>query len=200
MFSLWFIGRTSESILGRKRFILLYFVSAVFAGLLSVLLSWYFGFGILERVFGSPNIAMVGASGAIFGLAGVLAALIPRSRVYLLAGPLFAIIVSSVLEKFVSNSFLLSLLNLAVTAYILICLFSIFSFNPRYSKLSLPLSIPLWCLPFVAIVPLMIASIFVEMYIGNVAHLGGFLVGLIYGLILRSRYPQKTRMLQRMFR
>lgn len=200
MFSLWFIGRTSENILGRKRFISLYFISAVFAGLLSVMLSWYFGFGLGERVFGSPNIAMVGASGAIFGLAGVLAALIPRSKVYLLTGPLFAIIISSILDRFVSSSLLLGLLDFAVTAYIIVCLFSMFSFNPRYSKLALPFSIPLWFLPFVAILPLMIASLFVELYIGNVAHLGGFLVGLVYGLYLRSKYPQKTMMLQRMFR
>jgi membrane associated rhomboid family serine protease len=200
MFSLWFIGSTTEKILGRKRFISIYILSGVIAGVLSATLAWFFGFGVLERIFGSPNIAMVGASGAIFGLAGVLAALIPRAKVYLLTGPLFAIILGGLIEYFVKNSIVSGIINIILTAYIFFSIFSMFSFNPRSRNWSLPLSIPLWVLPFVSIFPLMIIGMFVQLNIGNVAHLGGFLVGLIYGWILRNKYPQKTAMLQRYFR
>jgi membrane associated rhomboid family serine protease len=31
--------------------------------------------------------------------------------------------------------------------------------------------------------------------IGNVAHFGGFLVGVIYGLYLKNKYPKKTKMI-----
>lgn len=203
MFSLWFIGGTTEKILGRKRFIGLYFTAGIIAGILSVILAYYLvgdGVGTLARIFGTKDIAMVGASGAIFGLAGVLAALIPRARVFLLSGPLFAIIISAVLENFITSSVALGVLNFVITAYIFLCLFSMISFNPRYGKLALPLSIPLWLLPFVAILPLIIVSIFVPLNIGNIAHFAGFAVGWLYGIFLKRKYPQKTNMLQRYFR
>ena len=199
MFSLWFIGRIAEKILGKKRFIGIYFASGILAGLLSVVLAYYFGFGIFARIFGSPTIAMVGASGAIFGLAGVLAALIPRARVYLIAGPLIAIIASAIVDSFASQGFS-AIFGFIVTAYILFCLSAMFSFNSSLGKLALPISIPLWALPLIAILPLTIASIFIPLNIGNIAHLGGFVVGWAYGFYLVRHYPQKTMMLRRYFR
>jgi membrane associated rhomboid family serine protease len=58
-------------------------LSGIFAGLFFVFLSYFFGVGSLgERIFGSPEIFAVGASGAIFALAGLLAVLTPNLRVY----------------------------------------------------------------------------------------------------------------------
>jgi len=44
-----------------------------------------------------------------------------------------------------------------------------------------------------------LASIFGNLPIGNTAHFGGLLVGVVYGLYLRKRYPRKTAMLARQF-
>src|SRR3989344_5874430 len=67
MFVLFSLGSLCERIIGRKRFLWFYILSGIFAGILSVALSAQFG-GTLwgERIFGSPDLFMVGASGAIF--------------------------------------------------------------------------------------------------------------------------------------
>ncbi|MFU8947330.1 rhomboid family intramembrane serine protease [Mycetocola zhadangensis] len=57
MYSLWLFGQALEPMLGRARFLALYVISA-FAGSLGVLF------------LSAPNQAVVGASGAIFGLMG----------------------------------------------------------------------------------------------------------------------------------
>ncbi len=83
MISLFFIGNFVEKLIGRKRFFILYLLSGIFAGLFFVFLSYFFGitdFG--ARLFGSPEIFAVGASGAIFALAGLLAVLTPNLKVY----------------------------------------------------------------------------------------------------------------------
>jgi len=36
--------------------------------------------------------------------------------------------------------------------------------------------------------------------IGNTAHLGGLITGLVYGFYLRKKYPRKIQMLSRHFR
>lgn len=59
MLSLWFLGPTLEQVMGRWRFIALYVVSG-FAGSVGVML------------LASPTTAVLGASGAIFGIAGAL--------------------------------------------------------------------------------------------------------------------------------
>jgi len=59
MYSLWLFGRALEPMLGRGRFLALYLISG-FAGSLGVLL------------LASPVQAVVGASGAIFGLMGAI--------------------------------------------------------------------------------------------------------------------------------
>jgi rhomboid protease GluP len=58
MWCLWNLGRLAENILGRVSFLLVYLFTGVSASLLSVLLH--------------PNRVSVGASGAIFGVAGAL--------------------------------------------------------------------------------------------------------------------------------
>jgi len=83
MISLFFIGNFIEKLIGRKRFFSLYIISGLFAGLFFVFLSYFLGISELgARIFGSPEIFAVGASGAIFALAGLLAILTPKLKVY----------------------------------------------------------------------------------------------------------------------
>jgi len=91
MFALFSLGTLTEKIIGRKRFVWFYLISGIFAGLLSVLLSGFFGFGFWEKVFGSPEIYMLGASGAIFGVAGVLVMILPRIRFSIIFVPFFSL-------------------------------------------------------------------------------------------------------------
>lgn len=59
MFALYVLGPQLESILGRARFLALYFVSALTA---SALIMW----------FAAPFVSTIGASGAVFGLMGAI--------------------------------------------------------------------------------------------------------------------------------
>jgi membrane associated rhomboid family serine protease len=67
MFALALFGFILENIIGSKKFLLLYFVAGIIAGLGTV--------PFYE--------ASIGASGAIFGVLGALAVLKPRMRVYI---------------------------------------------------------------------------------------------------------------------
>ena len=83
MISLFFIGNFVEKLIGRKRYFWLYLFSGLLAGLTFVVLAYFFGTSDLgARIFGSPEIFAVGASGAIFALGGLLAILTPNLRVY----------------------------------------------------------------------------------------------------------------------
>ncbi len=151
MFVLFSLGGLSEKIIGRKRFLWFYIISGIFAGMLSVILSGFFGSTELgARIFGSPDIFMVGASGAIFAIAGLYVILLPRIKFMIIFLPFFSL-----------------------PAYIMI---------PA------------------ALIVMWIVSIIGNWPIGNVAHFGGFLVGLIYGLYLKTKYKKKVLQLQKMFR
>ena len=65
--------------------------------------------------------------------------------------------------------------------------------------------LPLFSLPAYIMIPIVlfltwIVSFLGNFPIGNAAHLGGFLVGLSYGLYLKTKYKRKVVMLQKMFR
>lgn len=67
LYALWFLGRTLEPMFGRTRFALLYLISAL-------------GGSVGVMFLADPGTAVVGASGAIFGLFGALFVVIRQRR------------------------------------------------------------------------------------------------------------------------
>jgi membrane associated rhomboid family serine protease len=91
MLSLMFIGSFAERLIGKKRFIIFYLISGIIAGLFFVFLA------LIPRDFNSIitaflqqdlNSMAVGASGAIFAIAGLLAVLTPKIKVYIMFIPI----------------------------------------------------------------------------------------------------------------
>lgn len=200
MISLFFIGNFLEKLIGRKKMLGFYIFSGLFAGIFYSLLSFYFGnTEIGSKLFVNPETYSVGASGAIFGIAGLLAILTPKMKVYLIAGPILALIAQSILHTFIKNSTIVSLLDFIIMFYIFFSIFTIFSFNPNTRKLSVPLAMPFWMLPIIAIVPLVIVGLFVDLPIGNTAHFGGLIAGLIYGKYLKNKYKNKAEIINKKF-
>ncbi|MBS3084401.1 rhomboid family intramembrane serine protease [Candidatus Pacearchaeota archaeon] len=140
MLSLLFVGGLLEKILGKKRFFSFYIISGFIAGLLFVLSAFIFT--------GDFNSYAVGASGAIFGLIGVLVFLTPNLPVYIMFIPI-----------------------------------------PIKMKYAAP--------AMLFIIWLISAGL--NLAIGNVAHLGGLLSGIVYGVYLRTRYPRKVNLISRHF-
>jgi len=141
----------------------------------------------------------VGASGAIFGLLGVLAVLVPYSKVYLIVGPLLLILVEVIFSNILPVN-IMSVLSLLINFLIILMIFSLFSFNPKLRRIAVPLELPMWLLPIIAIVPLTIIGYFFPLPIGNSAHIGGLVAGLVYGFILRRKFPNKTKKLRGLFK
>lgn len=150
MLALFSLGGVCERIIGRKRYIWFYLAAGIFAGLLSALTAGFFGYGAWAKVFGSPEIYMVGASGAIFGIAGLFVMLLPKVRFTIIFLPFFSL-----------------------PAYIMV--------------------------PIVLLLT-WLATIAANLPIGNIAHFGGFLAGIVYGYYLRVKYRKKVVMLERLFR
>lgn len=200
LISLFFLGNFLEKIIGRKKFFWFYLISGIFAGLFFVVLSFMFGNSPLgAKMFTNPNTFAVGASGAIFGIAGLLAILTPRMKVYLIVGPILALIIESLLMSLNLSQTISSVISLLINVYIFISIFIMFSFNPKIRKLAVPVSMPFWLVPIVAIGPLIIISLFIELPIGNTAHLGGLIAGFVYGIYLKKKFRKKTAMLNKIF-
>lgn len=189
MFSLFFVGKFLEKIIGRKRFFWIYMVAGLIGGV-------FFVAGAI--IFNNTSISGVGASGAIFGLVGVLAVLVPFSRIYLIVGPLILIVLEVILQNSLPPQ-IFSYIDTIILILIVVMIFSMFS-PGRLRKISLPLELPMWLLPIVAIIPLVVIGFFIALPIGNSAHLGGLIVGLIYGFYLRKKFPNKTKRISQMFR
>lgn len=200
MFSFYFIGNFVEKLIGQKRTLLFYLSAGLFASIFWTALSGFFGSSVLgAKIFGDPLIYGIGASGALFGFIGILSVLTPHNKVYLIAGPLLAIIIQSLFYAILPSSPIINLLDMVITFYILFSLFAMISFNQSTRKFALPLELPMWVLPIIAIVPLVIIGLFVNLPIGNMAHLGGLIIGLIYAFYLKNKYPNKTKMISRGF-
>lgn len=138
MVSLIFLGSFLERIIGKKRFIFIYFISGIFASIAFILFSL-----LIKSEF---NVYAVGASGAIFGIAAVIMILTPKLRVFIFPIPI----------------------AMPIYIAILIALFG------------------LWAISLAAGLP-----------IGNTAHLGGFIAGLVYGLFLRLKYKRKVMLINK---
>lgn len=146
MLSLMFIGNFIEKIIGKKRYVPFYLIAGLFAGIASVVLAALIGD---SAFFGtSLEMAAVGASGALFGVAGLMMLLIPNLPLYVMFIPI-----------------------------------------PIKAKYAIPGILIL----FAGL------SYFSGLPIGNTAHAGGFLVGVVYGIYLRNKYSQKVKVLNRMF-
>lgn len=144
MFSLLFIGSLVEKILGKKRYFWFYMISGLFASLFFVLLSMI-PFSFFSADF---ETFAVGASGAIFGLVGLLMLLTPNLPVYIMFIPI-----------------------------------------PIKMKYAAPgILVLLWFISIAGNVP-----------VGNTAHLGGLIAGLIYGIYLKNKYKNKTMVISRYF-
>ncbi len=149
MFVLFSLGEFCETIIGKKRFFWFYIISGLAAGIAFVILSGFFGHTkVGEMIFGSPDIAGVGASGAIFAIAGLFMILTPNLKFAIIFLPFFAL--------------------------------------PAYIMIPLVL-FATW-----------LVSAGTGLPIGNTAHFGGFLAGILYGTYLRKRYYRKVIMLNRM--
>jgi membrane associated rhomboid family serine protease len=85
MLALYVLGRDLESVLGRGRFVSVYFI-AMLGGSAAVM------------VFDSPRVEVAGASGAVFGLMGGLAVVLRRMRFPL--GQVIGLIVVNVVISF----------------------------------------------------------------------------------------------------
>ena len=85
MYFLWFVGSAVEQALGRGRFLLIYFVSALAGSAGALVLT--------------PNTPTVGASGALFGLLGA-ALILERQRNFVLGGSALALIVINLILSF----------------------------------------------------------------------------------------------------
>ncbi len=199
MFSLFFIGNITETIIGKRRFFWFYLISGIFAGLFFVCMAWFGSSSGLTSVLGSLNIPGVGASGALFGLLGLLAVILPKKKVYLIVGPLIIIILDAIISPLLPSG-ISSLVSVLFNIILLIMIFSFFFPFSSFSRIALPLEMPLWLAPLLAIVPLVVVSFFVDLPIANTAHFGGLVVGLLYGWYLRMRYQKKIALLGRVFR
>jgi membrane associated rhomboid family serine protease len=200
MFSLFFVGSFVEKLIGKKRFLIFYIFSGIFAGLFFVVLSSLFGNSFLGgRIFGDPLVYGVGASGVLFGLVGILAMLTPRTKVYLIMGPIIAIILEFVLGGLVVDGAFMNIISLLINVYFIFSIFAILSFSSSLRRFALPIEMPFWILPIIAIVPLVVIGLFVVLPIGNMVHLGGLIIGLSYGFYLKKKYPRKTKMISKYF-
>jgi len=199
MFSLFFLGELVERIIGRKRLFWIYFIGGIVASIFFVVFA-YIGAYVPrgDFLFGTISTPAVGASGAIFALVGLLAVLIPRKQVYLIVGPLILIILEfAFIGVFPSSA--QGIITIFVNVLLFMMIFSIFSSNRFLRSVAIPLRLPFWAVPFVAILPLFVIGFFVRLPFGNTGHLGGLIAGLIYGSYLRTKYSRKVRMLNRAF-
>lgn len=74
MLALFFFGVNTEKAIGTKEFLLLYFVSGILCGIISVVIYFFTGYFFLF---------LIGASGAIYAILLAYAVIFPRSRIFI---------------------------------------------------------------------------------------------------------------------
>ncbi|MBM3232419.1 rhomboid family intramembrane serine protease [Candidatus Pacearchaeota archaeon] len=200
MLSLFFLGGLTEQIIGRKRFFWFYLIAGIVGSLFFVLFAYlgqFFPRG--DFIFGGIDDYAVGASGAIFGILGILATLLPKKKVYLIIGPLIVIILQVLIAGVLPS--ISNIVDIIGGILIFVMIFAMFSPSAALSRrFAMPLRLPFWLTPIIAIVPLLIIGFFVKLPIGNMAHFGGLVVGLVYGAYLRNKYKQKVKLLNRVIK
>ncbi|MEK6894686.1 MAG: rhomboid family intramembrane serine protease [Nanoarchaeota archaeon] len=199
MLSLFFLGGLTEKIIGRKRFLWFYLVAGIVGSLFFVLFAYIGQFVPRgDFIFGGIDDYAVGASGAIFGILGILATLLPKKRVYLIIGPLIVIVLQVLVAGILPS--ISNIVDIIGGILIFVMIFSMFSPNAGFRRIAMPLKLPFWLAPIIAIVPLLAIGFFVKLPIGNMAHFGGLVVGLLYGTYLRSKYKQKVKLLNKVIK
>jgi uncharacterized protein len=84
MLTLFFFGRVLNQIVGQNKFLLVYFIGGIAGNILFFLLDL------------SLNISVIGASGAVFAVAGALAVMIPKLQVrvyFIIPMPLWMVVI-----------------------------------------------------------------------------------------------------------
>ncbi|WP_185864539.1 rhomboid family intramembrane serine protease [Blattabacterium cuenoti] len=132
MLALFMFGGQLETLLGIKRFMIVYFLSGFLAALLQIIFNtsvMYYFLHTLDfsearktldylneeqkiTIYSSMYSPMMGASGAISGVVGAFARFFPEHKIFILPFP-FPIAVEKAIMIFIFGSFLSSILNLA---------------------------------------------------------------------------------------
>jgi len=81
MFTLYFLGSYLCNMIGDKRFLIVYFIGGIIGSFFFILFSLY-------TPFGNPNDVAIGASGAIFAVAGAFTVLAPKLKVIIFPIPI----------------------------------------------------------------------------------------------------------------
>ncbi len=99
MITLYFFGSYLIRLAGEKRFLIVYFIGGILGNVFYLVSTLYLGVG-------SPYSIAIGASGAIFALAGALTVMSPKSKVFIIPIPLPAPLWVAVIGGFLILSFL----------------------------------------------------------------------------------------------
>jgi len=105
MLTLYFFGSTLLRIVGQGRFLFVYFCGGIIAGIFYVVITFL---GAISGIafLGSPFIPVVGASGAVFAVAGGLVVLRPKLPVMIFPIPLPIPLFVAVIGGFLFLSFM----------------------------------------------------------------------------------------------
>jgi membrane associated rhomboid family serine protease len=121
---------------------------------------------------------------------------------YLIAGlfaGLFFVLTTLIPYSFFSNDFNTYAVGASGALFALVGLLMLITPNLRVFVMFIPIPIKLKYAGPGMLVVLWLISIAGDVPIGNMAHLGGLLVGLIYGVYLRKKYPNKIKNLNNIF-
>lgn len=87
MYMLYFFGSSVRRLVGTGRFLAVYFAGGILGNIFHILIS-IFGNIVAVSFWGNPFIPVVGASGAVFALGGVLAMMTPKMKVFIFPIPI----------------------------------------------------------------------------------------------------------------